>query len=179
MNSTNKNRIANGMILLAILTRLIPHPANFTSVEATALVGGAKLNRAWRWALPFIALTLSDMLLNLIYGTTAFSAQTPFVYGAFALNIFLGQFIYGKRRYWKLGGLSLTAAVQFFIVTNLGVWFTTPIYAKTVAGLAQCYGMALPFFFNSLLGNLLWSFALFTIIDYSQARVARKATASA
>lgn len=174
MKESKQSWVANLLILLALFSRLIPHPANFTPVGATALVGGAKLGRMWRWTVPFIALTLSDMLLNLFYGTTAFSAITPFVYGAFALNIFLGRFVRGNRRYLKLVGLSLFASLQFFAISNLGVWLTTSLYAKTVSGLTQCYVMALPFFSNTLLSDLIWGMALFGIIDRSQAWISRK-----
>lgn len=174
MKETKQNLLANSLIVLAILSRLIPHPANFTSIGATALVCGAKLNRTWRWAVPFITLILSDMLLNLFFGKTAFSAITPFIYGSFTINILLGGWVHGKHRYLKLGAFGTLASFQFFILTNLGVWLSTEMYTKNIAGLVQCYFMALPFWYNSLIGDILWSLALYTVIDRSQSWISRK-----
>lgn len=155
----------NLLILLAVLGRFLPHPSNVTPVGAISLVGGAKLDKIWKWAVPFIALALSDYLLGIFKGVTPWSVVTPFIYGAFAINIFMGRFINGNHRYLKLSGLSVIASLQFFLISNFGVWMEGLLYPKTVVGLSQCYTMALPFLTNTLLGDMVWSLALFTIIE--------------
>lgn len=169
----------NILILLGILGRLIPHPSNFTPVGAVALVGGSKLNGLSRWMIPFIALIISDILLEIFYGTQAFSFSTPFVYASFAISIFFGRFINGNNRYVKLGGFAFLASVQFFIITNFAVWMEGLIYPKTLSGLYACYLMALPYFQNSLLGDLCWSFGLFAVIERSQVWISKKAAHAA
>lgn len=159
---------ASILILVSIIGRLIPHPANVTPVGAIALVGGAKLPNIWRWTIPFIALILSDVLLQLFFNTTAFSIETPFVYGSFAISIFLGRWIQGKNRYLKLGILSLIGSLQFFLLTNFGTWVGGLLYPQTLSGLGQCYLMALPFLKNTLVGDLAWSFGLFAMIEGAQ-----------
>ncbi|MCC7248139.1 MAG: hypothetical protein IT473_05905, partial [Lysobacter sp.] len=58
-----------GMILLAALSRLLPHPPNFSPVEAIALFGGAYFaHRAWAVAVPLIAMLVSDIALGLTMG---------------------------------------------------------------------------------------------------------------
>ncbi|MBI4124921.1 MAG: hypothetical protein HY609_00330 [Deltaproteobacteria bacterium] len=161
-------KIANLLILLATLGRLVPHPANMTPVGAVSLVGGAKLNGLWRWATPFIALILSDLLLKIFFNVPPFSFQTLFVYAAFAVNIFLGRFISGNKRYLKLGGWCAAGSLQFFVLTNLAVWLEG-FYPPTLAGLGQCYVAAIPFLKNSLLGDLAWAYGLFAVIDRAQA----------
>src|SRR5690606_11388371 len=57
------------MIVAAALTRLLPHPPNFSPVEAVALFGGAYFaSRAWAIAVPLIAMFLSDLALGLANG---------------------------------------------------------------------------------------------------------------
>lgn len=148
----------NILILISILGRLLPHFPNVTPVGAVSLVGGAKLDKIWRWAIPFIALVFTDIFLG-------FSFVTFFVYAAFALNILLGGFVKGEKRYLKLGLLCAVGSLQFFIITNFGVWLEGVLYPKTVAGLLNCYTMALPFLRNTLAGDMAWSFGLFGIIE--------------
>ena len=52
-------------------------------------------------------------------------------------------------------------ALVFFSVTNFGVWAFTPLYPKTVNGLIECYVAAIPFFWNTLAGDLVYSTVLF------------------
>ena len=51
--------------------------------------------------------------------------------------------------------------VLFFLLTNFGAWMTSGLYAKTVAGLMQAYAAGIPFFQNSLLGNLVFAAVIF------------------
>ena len=104
MKTKNQNWVANIFIIIATLARLLPHPANVTPVGAVSLVGGSKLNGIYKWAVPFVVLALSDYLLGIFKGVEPWSVVTPFIYGAFALNIFLGCFIKGEHRYLKLSG---------------------------------------------------------------------------
>lgn len=167
MNTKTENRVASLLILLSILGRLLPHPANITPVGAVALTGGAKLSPLWRWSVPFIALAITDSFLG-------WSAVSPFLYVSFAINIYFGTKIGGKHRYAKLAGFAMAGSLQFFLISNLGVWMEGLLYPKTPAGLMACYTAAIPFLKNSLLGDLGWSLALFTVIERAQLWVLAK-----
>lgn len=53
------------LIGLAALSRLLPHPPNFTAVGAMALFGAAYLSPRWLgFAVPFAALWMSDLIIN-------------------------------------------------------------------------------------------------------------------
>ena len=56
---------------------------------------------------------------------------------------------------------SLISSTVFFIVTNLGVWLVGGLYPHTLPGLENCYILALPFFRNTLMGDLLYTGVLF------------------
>jgi hypothetical protein len=49
----------------------------------------------------------------------------------------------------------------FFLATNFAVWAFSPMYEKTLEGLVLCYTMAIPFFHNTVAGDLIWSGAIF------------------
>lgn len=166
--------LPNLLILLSVAGRLIPHPANMTPVGAAALVGGSRLDGVWRWVTPFVALALSDLLLYFIYGFKPWSLVTLFIYASFAINIFLGRRIGGNQRYLKLGLFSVAGSLQFFLISNFGVWMEGLLYPQTWEGLVQCYAMAIPFLKNSLAGDLAWSFGLFAIIDRSRVWAGKK-----
>ncbi|MDX1666478.1 MAG: DUF6580 family putative transport protein, partial [Saprospiraceae bacterium] len=61
----------------------------------------------------------------------------------------------------RLLGSSLLASVVFFLITNFGVWAGSPLYPPTAEGLAACYIAGIPFFWNTLLGDLFFTGALF------------------
>lgn len=144
-----------GMILVAAATRLIPHPYNFTPITAIALFGGARFaGKQTAWLVPFGALLLSDLWLGLY-------PQIWVVYGSFALIVGIGFWLRKHRSVTSLAGATLVSSLLFFLLTDLGVWAFAGLYPKTVQGLTACYVAAIPFFQNSLLGDLLYTAALF------------------
>ncbi len=169
------------MVSIAIVSRLIPHYPNFTAVGAVALFGGAYLSRRWAFVVPLLALFLSDLVLNnFIYsefmsGFTLFTPDGWWLYGAFALVILLGMGLLKKVTPGRFLGAATGAAVIFFAVTNFGVWLSSPMYPKTGAGLIACYTAAIPFFWNTLMGNLAFGSVLFGVYEYILSRQAKRA----
>ena len=131
----NKPRflLLTGMILAAALSRLIPHPPNFSPVAALALFGGAAIaSKRLAFALPLAAMFLSDLILG-------FSSMTPVIYGCFALIVCLGFWVKQNQNVGRIGLAAVVGALLFFIVTNFGVWAMGSYYPKTGAGLAECF----------------------------------------
>jgi hypothetical protein len=162
----NKPRFAvlMGMILVAAVLRLIPHPPNFAPLTAMALFGGACFtDKRAAFLVPLAALFLSDLFIG-------FYAGMPVVYGAFALTVCLGFLLRRQRNATRVIGASIAGAVLFFILTNLGVWAFDALYPKTPAGLVDCYVMAIPFFGNTLLSSLLYSAMLFGGLAFAENR---------
>lgn len=52
-----------------------------------------------------------------------------------------------------IGGTTL-GAIIFFLLTNAAVWAFGTMYPHTLSGLMESYTMAIPFFRNSLLGDI-------------------------
>jgi len=82
-------------------------------------------------------------------------------YGSFLITILLGRLLKEQNNWKLIGIIAFLSSCQFFILTNFAVWLTGLMYSKTVSGLFECYIMALPFFRNSLLGDLFYTTILF------------------
>ena len=154
------------LILVAALTRLLPHPPTYSPVEAVALFGGAYFaSRYWALLVPLAAMLLSDLVLARINGalyTDWFgSSGMLLVYACVAIGVFLGYRMRGKVSGARVLGYSLLGSVLFFVVTNFGAWLSSPIYPQTAAGLLAAYAAGIPFFKWTVLGTLFYSAALF------------------
>ncbi len=162
-----KIRLALVLVILAALTRLLPHPHNFTPLGAIGLFGAAYFQRRWLAVLvPLLALFLTDLVLNNIVYSAYFPGFTWFTsfytYAAMALVVLVGWLILGSQvNAPRVVGASLSASVLFFLVSNFGTWAQTTLYPKTAAGLAACYTAGLPFFGNTVLGDFVFSAVLF------------------
>ena len=83
------------------------------------------------------------------------------IYGSFALVVCIGLLLRRKRTALRIAGAALASSILFFIITNFGVWAFGSLYPKTFAGLVACYAAAIPFFQNTLVGDALYTAALF------------------
>ncbi len=154
MNSPRFAIIA-GLILASAASRLLPHQPNFTPIGAVALFGGACLaDRRLAFLVPLAAMFLSDLVLGLHRGM-------PVVYLCFGLVVCLGFRLRCHRRPLPVAAAAVAGALQFYLVTNFGVWSHGKLYPLTLDGLAACYVAALPFLQNMLLGNLGYAALLF------------------
>ena len=131
-------------MLIAVLFRLLPHIPNFTPITAIALFGGLYFsNKTMAYLVPLVIMALSDLFLG-------FHSISFVVYAAFIVVSFIGTQT-KKPSVFTI----LLSSISFFIITNFGVWLIG--YPKTWSGLVECYTLALPFFRNSLLGDLFYS----------------------
>ena len=79
----------------------------------------------------------------------------------------------GFFSYWMFGKVVKTKKIQFFLlplasfafflISNLGVWWYW--YSHTVSGLATCYTLAIPFYKNTLIGDLVFGYG-FMVLRY-------------
>ncbi|MFP7723480.1 DUF6580 family putative transport protein [Lysobacter sp. A3-1-A15] len=155
-----------GLIALAALSRVLPHPPNFSPVAAVALFAGAYFaSRAWAFIVPLAALALSDLVLASMHGglyANWFSGSGIWlVYGCIALTTAMGLGLQGRVSGGRVLGYSLAGSVLFFLVTNFGAWLGSPMYPKTVGGLGAAYVAGVPFFQWTVAGTLFYSALLF------------------
>jgi hypothetical protein len=143
-------------IVFGVLSRLLPHPANMTAVGSIALFAGAKFDTKKAIIVTMATMLISDIALGLhplMWAT----------YGSLLLGVCVGKWIGRSVYFGRITGGILTSSIIFFVITNFAVWLTTPLYPKTVSGLAACYMMAIPFFRNSILGDLFYGYTFFFV----------------
>lgn len=153
------------LIFIAALSRLLPHPPNVAPIAAMALAGGVYFERRFALLIPLAALFFSDCIIG-------FHATIPYVYGCFIATGLIGMWLQSHKKAVFIAGGTLISSIIFFIVTNFGVWLTGGgwYYPKTLGGLAECYMLAIPFFRNSLLGDIGYTavlFGLFELMEYA------------
>jgi hypothetical protein len=142
------------VVLSAVFMRLIPHTPNVAPIAALALFSGVMVPNWIGFAIPLIAMVLSDIFLG-------FHATIPFVYGSFLLIAGIGYLLRKKSSPLNIGLGSLSGSVLFFVITNFGVWLTSSLYEKSIGGLVQSYLMGLPFFRNTLVGDIFYTTVFF------------------
>ncbi len=120
-----------------------------------ALFGGVHFaNRRLAFAVPLVAMFLSDLILGL-------HSMMPIIYGCFAMIVVLGIRVRRKPTVFRVAGSALAGSVGFFLVTNFAVWALSSMYPKTAAGLSSCYVAAIPFFWRTAAGDLFYVATLF------------------
>ncbi len=146
------------IVLVLALFRLIPHPPNVTPIAAMAIFSGAYFtNRILAYVIPLLAMIVSDLLLG-------FHSSIWFVYTGVVCTVFLGGTL-KEISFLKLGGIVLLSSVVFYLLTNFGAWLSHDMYTHDAKGLMQAYIAGLPFFRNSILGNLFFTYVLFYMLN--------------
>ena len=151
VNFKNKIIIFAILIVLGSAFRLLPHPLNFTPIGAIALFSGFYFKKKYALVIPVLAMLISDSFLGFYNWKLMFA-----IYGSFLLCVALGFWLKKHKKWYTILGGSLACSVLFFLITNFAVWAFAPWYAKTFFGIIQCYIMAIPFFRNTLLGDLFY-----------------------
>lgn len=160
------------LILFGILTRILPHAWNFTSVGAIALFSGYYIkNKKIAFAMPIAIMLLSDWKIGFYQWQIMAS-----VYASFAVVVLLGVLIKNKKWYFALP-TSIAGTIIFFLVTNYAVWQFGTWYPHTFAGFTQCMMAGLPFIKNSFMGDLSYTFVLFSVAEFA-ADLARRSKPS-
>lgn len=153
-----------GLILAAALSRLVPHPPNFTPIVAMALFGGANFtDKRHAFLVTFAAIILSDFFLG-------FHSQLLATYGCYVLIVAIGIWLRKNKGILPLLTATLGSSVLFFVVTNFGVWAIDTLYPRTPEGLAACYAAAIPFFRNTITGDFLYTLTLFGAFKLAESR---------
>jgi hypothetical protein len=154
------------------LTRLLPHPPNFSPVAAAALFGAAYFrSRAAGIMVPLIAMLLSDLALEVLTrmgllggwlaGGGGFHDTMWAVYLAIALTGLIGLLLRRRKTPVAVASGAVAGSLVFFLLTNFACWPGNAIYAQTWEGLLDCYVKGLEFYRWTLLGDLFYAAVLF------------------
>ena len=176
-NEKQSRPLAFGLTLLSALGRLLPHAPNVTPVGGSCLFAGSRISGVWAYLLPLAVMIATDPIVGHAGGAAGgYSWGSPIVYASFMINVWIGRRLLQKVTPVRVGGAAFLCSLQFFVLTNLGVWLEStlghnPIYAANLGGLMTCYMEALPFWGRTLAGDLLFSAGIFGIYELVARRV--------
>ena len=153
-----KNILPIGLILILTLSRIIPHPWNFTPIIAVAIMSGYFFKNVYlSSSILIISMVISDIFLG-------FYENIIFVYASLLLIAFIFYKISKKINFKNLFIYSFSGSVIFFVISNFGVWalqspgVSNIPYELSLSGLAECYILAIPFFPNTFLSTLIFAY---------------------
>lgn len=172
--------VVAAIILIAALSRIVPHPYNFSPLVAISLFGGAMFKQNWKaFLVPIGAYFISDLFFQMMGMQGFYGISQIFVYASMLLVVALGITM-NQPRVLKVLGYSIAGSTAFWIISNFGVWVASGI-SGTVEyepglTLGMTYLRALPFyntfgnqlFFGSFAGDLFYSAVIFGVYALAQ-----------
>lgn len=136
------------LVLVGVLTRLIPHPPNFTPVLSVALLSGVYFKNRFSILIPILIMLFSDLIIG-------GHLTTLWVYSSVLIVFLIGFYMIKEQTIKNVMISSVVGSLVFFFVTNFGVWLIG--YPNNLSGFIACYVAAIPFYKNTLLSALLYS----------------------
>jgi hypothetical protein len=158
--------IAYIVLILAALSRLVPHALhgtgmNFTAVGAGLLFFGSRRPR-WQALSAVAVLAASDFYLTrFVYGSPFQVKSYLLTWAWYAAVCLLASGLLRKVTALRVAAGVLASATSFFLLSNFVVWFGSGMYPHNGSGLVTCYAAALPFYANDLISTGALSAALF------------------
>lgn len=147
-------------VVLAVAVRFMPHPWMFTPVTGSLLFFGARGPRRQLW-IPFVLLAASDVVLTKLVYSYPFSWDHYVTFAWYAAVLWLGTRLGAKTKWVPVVGAALASSVSFFLITNLVAWAWLDMYPKNLSGVWMSYVAGLPFFRHAVIGDLLFTTAMF------------------
>lgn len=171
----NKKNILLILIVaaIALAARLIPHVPNFSPLASVMLFTAVYGQSRKYIILPLLALLISDLFIG-FYKLEIMLA----VYGSLALVGVIGWWLKKNKNILNTASSTLGSALLFFLVTNFAVWYFGSWYSHDLTGLALAYNLAIPFFKNTLLSNIVYATLLFGVYEVVMYSVKEKKIAT-
>jgi hypothetical protein len=150
------------VILLAIITRFVPHMPNLAPITALAIFSGAYLPKKQAVRITLAARFISDIFLGFFSWPLMVA-----VYASHLVGVLFGFWIKKNEnhRWIKIFTSSLGASLIFFLVTNFAFFYGT--YDHNLTGIIAAYTNGLPFFRGTLLGDLGYTSVLFGVYQFA------------
>jgi hypothetical protein len=167
-------------VVIATLSRLLPHPLNIAPLIGITLFSAAYLPKKWMgFVLPLFCWMLSDVFVNIfvenpIHGRFGyFTSYTALgVYSSLFIIFLLGSWLRSGVRLPKLVAITLSSSLLFYFITNSFSFFEG-YYGSGLSGYVTCLAAGLPFyksdygtlfgsfFLNGIMGDLFYTSVLF------------------
>lgn len=144
------------LIIIGVLARLLLHIPNATPITAIALFGVAYLGFRNASFVLLATMAVTDTLIGFYQWQIMLA-----VYGSFMLALVIGLFVRKNKSWPVIFMCTITSSILFFLITNWAVWQFGFMYEHSFSGLTTAYAMGIPFFRNSLIGDLFYTGLLF------------------
>ena len=146
-----------GFFLLLITSRVFSDIPNFTPTLSLIIFASYYFRNL---TISSSIVLLSQIVSDIFIG---FYSYIFFVYGSFLVIIYIVPIIMKKLTTMSVLVTSVISPSIFFIISNFGVWFAGSLYTRDLNGLIECYVAGLPFYDESLLSTILFSYTIFII----------------
>jgi hypothetical protein len=156
------------VLLLAALSRFLPHAMhnvgiNFTAVGAGLLFFGSRRPR-WQAVIAIAVMAVTDVCLTkFVYGYPFHLSAYLVTWAWYGLVCLVGSELLRKTSFLRVAAGVLASATSFYILVDLALWAMGGMYPHTAAGLGACYVAALPFYWNDLASTAVFSGVLFGV----------------
>ena len=153
-------------IIVGCMSRIIPHAPNFTPIGAICLFGASHFTKkTYAFLVPILIIFFSDLFINnVLYPNSSFIFFYNGFYWQYISYILIISmsviFLKPKISIFSIGLNSVASSLIFFIISNFGVWIASGMYPLNFIGFISCYVNALPFYYNTLISFLLYSYLL-------------------
>ncbi|MDX2165310.1 MAG: DUF6580 family putative transport protein [Gammaproteobacteria bacterium] len=134
-------------LLLMVISRLIPHPPDFTPTIVLSVLLRELFARDATVVIVVLGQLISDIFLSILHHYPLWGSWSFFVYSGLMFSTLFFQF-----NLFQL----LSATVLYWSWTNLGVFIFSGLYFHTVTEFIRCYVFALPFLTYSFLGVIFY-----------------------
>ena len=154
------------LVLTAAVSRVVMYPHNFSPIIGMALFSGSVLaNRKLAFAMPILAMFMSDVLFELFHIAPGFWGWGQLAgYGILALITVLGFYL-KKITVLNVAGFSIASTLIFFFLSNSSFFLIDNnvyhTYANSFSGYMDCLAAGVPFLKNNLIADLLYSAVFF------------------
>ena len=144
---------------LLILSRIIPHPPNFTPILAGIIfLPFIKRDIKFSVFVPLGGMLISDLIIGM-------HSLMLWTYGPIIILSLLSYY-FSNDKASRIASLAIASPAVFYLMSNFGVWINSPMYSKDFSGLVQCYVNAIPFYANSATACILFCSAFFLIKSF-------------
>jgi hypothetical protein len=149
------------VIVLATLTRFIPHAPDFSPVYGALLFGGANLKKRDSLWFSAVILGASDIVLTKFVYHLSVGWGEPIQMAAFVSVAMIGWVLHSRFSIGRLAFACLAAPTAFYLISNFGAWLEFGNYPHNWKGLVACYVAAIPFQGRITASTVLFSVILF------------------
>ena len=160
-----KNQVIKSVLItfgFLTISRLIPHPPNFTPIISVAILGVIIFKSLLLSVFIYLSsMVVSDYLIGL-------HSNMIFIYTILILISYISYSFKEKLNLKTLILFCLGGSIIFFLISNFVVWQTSGIYEKNIEGLIVCYIAALPFFTNTLISTIFYSYLSYLVINFKK-----------